>query len=448
MTHQPSDKGPLTFQDVAACFSEAERTLLREWQKELYRSVMTEIHRALSSLGPIIATSVFSLKVKDTEELCPAAPQDSEGRPGDDHSRNQELVIPSASAPIKEEDADRESPGPTTGMRPLVSPRDQELVIPSASAPIKEEDADRESPGPTTGMRPLVSPRDQELVIPSASAPIKEEDADRESPGPTTGMRPLVSPRGFDVPNIDSEAGEEDAFEAGGESGTISGFGIRRMKAESSEKGPEKTESFIALPGDAPMHVLEPSEECVGSEIKMGPQSPQLLEEEAASHGNAFCSSLLFSLRQGAEELGRDLEIFGNQSALIGQEVFTCQQDTQPYWGQYGSHQHATNTIEKRTLSRSHRTRTSGRLHKCTECEKQFSQKADVLRHQRTHTGERPYQCTECEKSFSQKSNLSRHQLTHTGDRLYKCTLCEKSFSQKVNLIVHKRMHTNDLNGS
>ncbi|XP_069062153.1 zinc finger protein 583-like isoform X7 [Pleurodeles waltl] len=377
MTHQPSDKGPLTFQDVAACFSEAERTLLREWQKELYRSVMTEIHRALSSLGPIIATSVFSLKVKDTEELCPAAPQDSEGRPGDDHSRNQELVIPSASAPIKEEDADRESPGPTTGMRPLVSPR-----------------------------------------------------------------------AGFDVPNIDSEAGEEDAFEAGGESGTISGFGIRRMKAESSEKGPEKTESFIALPGDAPMHVLEPSEECVGSEIKMGPQSPQLLEEEAASHGNAFCSSLLFSLRQGAEELGRDLEIFGNQSALIGQEVFTCQQDTQPYWGQYGSHQHATNTIEKRTLSRSHRTRTSGRLHKCTECEKQFSQKADVLRHQRTHTGERPYQCTECEKSFSQKSNLSRHQLTHTGDRLYKCTLCEKSFSQKVNLIVHKRMHTNDLNGS
>ncbi|KAJ1111639.1 hypothetical protein NDU88_008956 [Pleurodeles waltl] len=218
MTHQPSDKGPLTFQDVAACFSEAERTLLREWQKELYRSVMTEIHRALSSLGPIIATSVFSLKVKDTEELCPAAPQDSEGRPGDDHSRNQELVIP------------------------------------------------------------------------SASAPIKEEDADRESPGPTTGMRPLVSPRGFDVPNIDSEAGEEDAFEAGGESGTISGFGIRRMKAESSEKGPEKTESFIALPGDAPMHVLEPSEECVGSEIKMGPQSPQLLEEEAASHGNAFCA--------------------------------------------------------------------------------------------------------------------------------------------------------------
>ncbi|XP_069062148.1 zinc finger protein 12-like isoform X3 [Pleurodeles waltl] len=413
MTHQPSDKGPLTFQDVAACFSEAERTLLREWQKELYRSVMTEIHRALSSLGPIIATSVFSLKVKDTEELCPAAPQDSEGRPGDDHSRNQELVIPSASAPIKEEDADRESPGPTTGMRPLVSPRDQELVIPSASAPIKEEDADRESPGPTTGMRPLVSPR-----------------------------------AGFDVPNIDSEAGEEDAFEAGGESGTISGFGIRRMKAERSEKGPEKTESFIALPGDAPMHVLEPSEECVGSEIKMGPQSPQVLEEEAASHANAFCSSSLFSLRQGAEELGRDLEIFGNQSALIGQEVFTCQQDTQPYWGQYGSNQHTTNTIEKRTLSRSHRTRTSGRLHKCTECEKTFRKKADILRHERTHTGERPYQCTECERSFSQKSNLSRHQLRHTGDRLYKCTLCEKSFSQKVNLIVHKRMHTNDLNGS
>lgn len=345
-------------------------------------SVMNEIHKALSSLGPIIATSVFSLKVTDKKELCPPAPQESEGRPSDDHSRSHEV----------------------------------------ASTFIKEEDTDEESLSP----------------------------ADGGSPGRMSGVRPFVSPRGFDFPSIDSEASLGDPFEAGGESGTISGFGMmnRITKAERSEKCPEKSGPFIALSGNALVHVLEQAEKCVESKIKMGPQSHHVLEEEAAPHGNAFSSSSHLSLHPGTDELGRDREIFGNQSDFMSQEVFTCQQNTPLYWGQHGSNEYATNTIERGTFTRHQRTRTSGRLHQCTECEKTFSQKADVLRHQRTHTGERPYQCPECEKSFSQKSNLSRHQLTHTGDRLYKCTLCEKSFSQKVNLIVHKRTHTNYPNGS
>ncbi|XP_069090533.1 zinc finger protein 670 isoform X3 [Pleurodeles waltl] len=69
MSWQNSDKGPVTFYDVAACFSEEEWKLLHEWQKELYQNVMKEIHQALSALGPLIADSVFSLKAKEKENL-------------------------------------------------------------------------------------------------------------------------------------------------------------------------------------------------------------------------------------------------------------------------------------------------------------------------------------------------------------------------------------------
>ncbi|XP_078504918.1 uncharacterized protein LOC144763312 isoform X2 [Lissotriton helveticus] len=71
MSWQNSDKGPVTFYDVAACFSEEEWKLLHEWQKELYQNVMKEIHQALSALGPLIADSVFSLKAKEKDTLPP-----------------------------------------------------------------------------------------------------------------------------------------------------------------------------------------------------------------------------------------------------------------------------------------------------------------------------------------------------------------------------------------
>ncbi|XP_069463732.1 zinc finger protein 282-like isoform X3 [Ambystoma mexicanum] len=70
MSQQISDKAPVTFQDVAAYFSEEEWKLLHDWQRELYKNVMKEIHQALLSLGPVIATSIFSLSVKEKQDLC------------------------------------------------------------------------------------------------------------------------------------------------------------------------------------------------------------------------------------------------------------------------------------------------------------------------------------------------------------------------------------------
>ncbi|XP_069511477.1 uncharacterized protein [Ambystoma mexicanum] len=77
-TQQDFEEVSHTFCDVAACFSEEEWNLLHQWQRELYTNVMKEIRQAFSSLGPLIAASVFSLKPKESEDLCSVDFQDIE----------------------------------------------------------------------------------------------------------------------------------------------------------------------------------------------------------------------------------------------------------------------------------------------------------------------------------------------------------------------------------
>ncbi|XP_069463725.1 zinc finger protein 124-like isoform X7 [Ambystoma mexicanum] len=70
MSKQVVGMAPVTFDDIAACFSEEEWKLLHQWQKELYQTLMNEIHQSLISLGPLIAASVFSLKPTEKEVAC------------------------------------------------------------------------------------------------------------------------------------------------------------------------------------------------------------------------------------------------------------------------------------------------------------------------------------------------------------------------------------------
>lgn len=80
MSQQDAGKALGSFNDFAARFSKEDWKLLHKWQTELYEIVMKELHQAVTSLGPVIYTSVFSLRPKEIQELFPVDYQESKIR--------------------------------------------------------------------------------------------------------------------------------------------------------------------------------------------------------------------------------------------------------------------------------------------------------------------------------------------------------------------------------
>ena len=55
------------------------------------------------------------------------------------------------------------------------------------------------------------------------------------------------------------------------------------------------------------------------------------------------------------------------------------------------------------------------------------------------HTGETSYDWNQCEKSYSQAANIKRHKQIHTMETPFACNQCDKSFSQAGDLKKHKK---------
>ncbi|XP_063000121.1 zinc finger protein 436-like [Elgaria multicarinata webbii] len=90
------------------------------------------------------------------------------------------------------------------------------------------------------------------------------------------------------------------------------------------------------------------------------------------------------------------------------------------------------------------KTHSVERPYKCTECGKSFRFKQEFMWHQRAHVGDRPYKCGECEKSFRFKQEYTWHQRSHAGEKTYKCPGCDKSFRYKQEFVWHQRIHTGE----
>lgn len=65
-------QGPITFQDVAASFTEEQWLHLEDWQKDIYKTVVKEIHEAVISLGYTIINPnvVFSVEKQGEASVC------------------------------------------------------------------------------------------------------------------------------------------------------------------------------------------------------------------------------------------------------------------------------------------------------------------------------------------------------------------------------------------
>ncbi|XP_078500932.1 uncharacterized protein LOC144755652 isoform X2 [Lissotriton helveticus] len=496
MFKQIPNKVPVTLSDAATYFPEEEWKLLHEWQKELYRNVMNEIHQALISLGPLIATTVFSLRDNERESARPVVSQDSEAIQDDKHPSGGVAVDPEECLEVKMEtnqclknrknsNKRRSCDYPSIGQAVLCSDTSVKITK-SKGTPVWEPvGSERTSINPSTS--DIYSP-----VHPDILLQIEEQkellcrdwsDLDRTKVNnpPNKGIPSLNSdnclrkddePNAFQINHLGDERGKHR---------TTPSSGIPSLNSDNCLRKDDEPNAFQInhLGDERGKHRTTPSSglEFTSLIIKEEDEICSLDHQEIRSR-----RSINLSTPQ-EESMNRKRKDSACTERLPVNNVSSWQNDinlpqttgeeTEPqnqlwsenYWGlgvernsdcemgfsnpthinlQLWTPKEGTSDtsnmhfsgLKKASLFQT--TKQIQRLYSCTECKRSFSLRGELIRHFRTHSGVRPYACTQCNKSFSKKGDFTRHWRTHTGEKPYECTDCHKRFNLKGNLDQHR----------
>lgn len=472
MSQQASCETQVGASDVSEYFAEEEWKLLHEWQKELYRNVMKEIHQALISLGPLIANTVYLIRTKGKEELCPM------------DSQLSKRIYSITHSPTKTSSEGISSEG-FLRINHIEEPKDQRGQDPESSP-----DAQYPSSGCHTDAL-LLNKHDEkvycrshyngeEISIPShpgigflhptSSLTVTAEQTSERffTERPYTGIGECSmlqnSENTFDPPVCSLNVKEE------GETCPIEyHLSDRQERVSSPAEAPGSTkfwkwsdENYVekravknAVHNKTNVQQFQMGETSNGESLVK-----QISSMSKRRDQTTLCkSSCLSKCRTNCMEKSENV-IY--QRKHKGEKLYTCREcdksfskkttltfHQKEHRGCLRDQPYKCSQCDKSFFSNSNlvcheRIHLGEKPYTCTQCGKSFIQKYTLISHYRTHTGEKPYQCSECGKRFSDKSSRNRHRMLHTGEKPYTCTEYGKSFSDRSNHSRHQRSHAQE----
>ncbi|XP_029450316.1 zinc finger protein 583-like [Rhinatrema bivittatum] len=483
MSELASDKALVTFSDVAAYFWEVEWNILGEWQKELYKKIIKEIHGLLMSRGYSIVNPDVIFKIKKEDEKYFTQNCEWEGKENmKDPSMSLPIVTSVFSMSIKqEEDLPFLDPSESKMTKkihpPVIGPSNvkPDILIRFKCKEFKIEPQEYEEGGnfSNTGACEELHEAGSRGYNPDSTTPIMkmeeshvsqqldggEENTDTKnssrgySPNPTT---PILKMEEFHI--SDQLDGGEENMDTKNNDEVRNNSKIMRIC--DGQQGEEWTHR------DPSRHSPDLSADCKGGisrvtspSMKEKDQNGERSNSNAKYEGNSnHCPILVQTQRLKEEEKPfKSVNIWENvttsshsaehqeksecENKLIERSNYTCIQ-------QYHRRvKKCTGTEGEKRIPKKAKLIAHRKIHmqkkplKCTHCEKYFASRAELEKHVRIHSGGKPFQCSECEKRFTRKSNLTEHKKIHRRDKSFKCTECEKCFTHRSELKIHEMFH-------